>query len=198
MSRSIGLAHIIREDDGTSTGVWGAVCAEERVSADLRVRRRQAVDRRLRRTDPAVPRRRAPGRPGAFFNSIPAADRLHVETLTRTLHLLNAAACLSAGRSIFINFDPSVFIERAIADAALRDMRLVLHEAGIDPRRIVCEVTEQKSASQEALFALRGGAAEPTASASPSTTTARDDSDMNRIRELQPDIVKFDASGSPG
>ena len=39
----------------------------------------------------------------------------------------------------------------AVADGALRDMRLVLHEAGIDPRRIVCEVTEQKSASSEAL-----------------------------------------------
>ncbi|TIN58942.1 MAG: EAL domain-containing protein, partial [Mesorhizobium sp.] len=23
MSRSVGLAHIIRQDDGTSTGVWG-------------------------------------------------------------------------------------------------------------------------------------------------------------------------------
>ena len=46
----------------------------------------------------------------------PAADRLHVETLTRTLHLLNAGACLPAEASIFINFDPSVFSDRAIAE----------------------------------------------------------------------------------
>ena len=56
--------------------------------------------------------------------------------------------------AIFINFDPSLFGERAIADGALRDMRLVLHEADIDPRRIVCEVTEQKSASSEALHSF--------------------------------------------
>ncbi|TKB05710.1 MAG: EAL domain-containing protein, partial [Mesorhizobium sp.] len=94
------------------------------------------------------------------FNSCPAVDRLHIEALTRTLHLLNAGACLPRDASIFINFDPSVFTDRSIADKALRDMRLVLHEADIDPRRVVCEVTEQKSASQETLYnfveALRG------------------------------------------
>ena len=61
------------------------------------------------------------------------------------------APVLDPETAIFINFDPSLFGERALADAALRDMLLVLHEADIDPRRIVCEVTEQKSASTEAL-----------------------------------------------
>jgi EAL domain-containing protein (putative c-di-GMP-specific phosphodiesterase class I) len=119
-------------------------------------------------------------------------DRLHVETLTRTLHLLNAGACLPEEASIFVNFDPSVFVDRAIADTALREMRLVLHEAGIDPGRVVCEVTEQRSASQETLYnfvaALRANGFRIAVD-----DYGADDSDINRIKELRPDIVKFDA-----
>ncbi|RUZ95304.1 EAL domain-containing protein, partial [Mesorhizobium sp. M7A.F.Ca.CA.002.05.1.1] len=117
---------------------------------------------------------------------------LHIEALTRTLHLLNAGACLPREASIFVNFDPSVFTERAVADAALREMRLVLHEAGIDPRRVVCEVTEQRSASQEALHgfvaALRANGFRIAVD-----DYGADDSDINRVKELKPDIVKFDA-----
>ena len=119
-------------------------------------------------------------------------DRLHVEALTRTLHLLNAGACLPQEASIFINFDPSVFTERAIADNALREMRLVLHEAGIDPGRVVCEVTEQRSASQETLHsfvaALKGNGFRIAVD-----DYGADESDIGRIKELKPDIVKFDA-----
>jgi EAL domain-containing protein (putative c-di-GMP-specific phosphodiesterase class I) len=119
-------------------------------------------------------------------------DRLHVETLTRTLHFLNAAACLPPHASIFVNFDPSIFTDRAIADSALSDMRHVLAAVLIDPRRVVCEVTEQKSRSQEALFAF------VVALKADGFRIAIDDygaehSDMDRIRRLRPDIVKFDA-----
>jgi EAL domain-containing protein (putative c-di-GMP-specific phosphodiesterase class I) len=85
-----------------------------------------------------------------------------------------------------------VFTDRAIVDLALRDMRLVLHEAGIDARRVVCEVTEQKSASQETLnsFVERS-----RANGFPHCRRrlGADESDINRIKQLKPDIVKFDA-----
>jgi EAL domain-containing protein (putative c-di-GMP-specific phosphodiesterase class I) len=133
-----------------------------------------------------------PQSPMSFFNTCPTVDRLHIEALTRTLHLLNAGACLPREASIFINFDPSVFTDRSIADKALRDMRLVLHEAGIETHRIVCEVTEQKSASQETLYnfveALRANGFRIAVD-----DYGADESDINRIKELRPDIVKFDA-----
>ena len=71
-------------------------------------------------------------------------------------------------------------------------MRLVLHEADVDPRRIVCEVTEQKSASSEALHsfvqALRAHGFRIAVD-----DYGAHDSDIERIRVLKPDIVKFDA-----
>jgi EAL domain-containing protein (putative c-di-GMP-specific phosphodiesterase class I) len=191
LSRSIGLAHIIRHDDGTSTGVWGIYTLQSAFQpifafkeGKLSVVAFEGLIRPFRDGEPQSP--------VSFFGTCPAGDRLHIEALTRTLHLLNAGACLPQEASIFINFDPSVFTDRGIADKALRDMRLVLHEAGIDPPRIVCEVTEQKSASQEALYefveALRANGFRIAVD-----DFGADESDIHRIKELKPDIVKFDA-----
>lgn len=191
MTRSVGLAHIVRQDDGTSTGIWGVYVLKSAFQpifafrgGKVSIAAFEGLLRPFRDGEPISP--------GVFFNSIPAADRLHVETLARTLHLLNAGRFLDPAASLFINFDPSVFSEPSIADHALRDMRLVLHEAGIDPKRIVCEVTEQKSASQDTLYgfvaALRRHGFRIAVD-----DYGSDDSDINRIRELKPDIVKFDA-----
>lgn len=191
VSRSIGLAHIIRQEDGAAVGVWGSHTLKSAFQpifafegGKLEIAAFEGLIRPFRVGRPVSP--------GAFFGSVPAADRLHVETLCRTLHLLNAGIFLDPATSIFINFDPSVFSERAIADTALKDMRLVLHEAGIDARRIVCEVTEQKAASEQALFdfvaALRAHGFRIAVD-----DYGSDESDIRRIRELKPDIVKFDA-----
>ena len=191
MSRSIGLAHLIRNDDGTSSGVWGIYTLQSAFQpifafkeGKLSVAAFEGLIRPFRGGEPQSPM--------SFFSTCPAGDRLHIEALTRTLHLLNAGACLPQEASIFVNFDPSVFTERSIVDNALRDMRLVLHEAGIDPRRIVCEVTEQRSASQETLYsfveALRANGFRIAVD-----DYGADESDINRIKELKPDIVKFDA-----
>jgi EAL domain-containing protein (putative c-di-GMP-specific phosphodiesterase class I) len=191
LSRSIGLAHIIRQDDGTSTGVWGLYTLKSAFQpifafkdGRLPLAGFEGLIRPFREGQVQSP--------AVFFGTCPAADRLHIEALTRTLHLLNAGACLPEEASIFINFDPSVFVDRNVADNALREMRLVLHEANIDPRRVVCEVTEQRSASQETLYdfvaALKANGFRIAVD-----DYGADDSDINRIRQLKPDIVKFDA-----
>jgi EAL domain-containing protein (putative c-di-GMP-specific phosphodiesterase class I) len=191
VARSVGLAHIIRQDDGTSVGVWGVFTLKSAFQpifafdrGKVRIAAFEGLVRPFRGEEALSPYN--------FFGLIPAADRLHVETLTRTLHLLNAGACLDPSARIFVNFDPSLFVERAVVEGALRDMRLVLHEAGIDPRRIVCEVTEQTSASSETLdafvLALRMHGFRIAVD-----DYGAHDSDAERVRALKPDIVKFDA-----
>lgn len=191
MSKSIGLAHIIRHDDGSATGVWGVHVLRSAFqpiyafqSGRLLVTAFEGLIRPFRGAD-AVP-------PGMFFAVVDSAERLQVESLTRTLHLLNAATFVPRSASIFINFDPSVFLDRSISEHALRDMRQVLNETGIDPRRIVCEVTEKKPASEEALFdfvrALKANGLRIAVD-----DFGSDESDIKRIRDIKPDIVKFDA-----
>ena len=130
--------------------------------------------------------------PGAFFAGVPAADRMHVETLARTLHLINAGAFLDKRASLFLNFDPSLFSDRELTETVLKDMRRVLGEAGIEPGRIVCEVTEQPTASSHALYnfvqALRENGFRIAID-----DYGAEDSGIQRINDLKPDIVKFDA-----
>ena len=191
MSRSSGLAHIVRQDDGTVAGVWGVYVLKSAFQpifafqgGKVAIAAFEGLIRPFREGQPVSP--------GLFFRSVPAVDRFHVETLTRTLHLLNAGACLDPAATIFVNFDPSLFTDREVVDVAIREMRLVLHEAGLHPERIVCEVTEQKSASTET---LRQFVASLRASGFRIAVDdyGADDSDIARIEELRPDIVKFDA-----
>ncbi|MCA0278732.1 MAG: EAL domain-containing protein [Proteobacteria bacterium] len=191
MSKSIGLAQSIRHDDGSVTGVWGTYALRSAFQPIFSFHGNRllasAYEGLIRpfRGDEPVP-------PGVFFGAINGIERLQVETLTRTLHLRNAAVFLPQDAAIFINFDPSVFIDRSISEHALHDMRQVLNEAGVDPRRIVCEVTEKKAASEQALFdfvdALKANGFRIAVD-----DFGSDESDIKRIRDIKPDIVKFDA-----
>lgn len=191
MSRSVALNHIIRHDDGTSTGVWGLYTLKSAFQPIFAFREGRlsavAFEGLIRPFRDGVPQS-----PAAFFDACEGLDRLHVETLTRTLHLLNAGACLPPEASIFVNFDPSVFVDRNVCETALRDMRLTLHEAAIEPGRVVCEVTERPSASQEALHVfvetLRADGFRIAID-----DFGAEESDIGRIKALKPDIVKFDA-----
>lgn len=192
MSRSVGTGHIIRQDNGIATGSWGSFFLETAFQPIFAFQPDEqpklvAYEGLVR---PSLGGERIS--PMIFFNAIAPAERLNVETLTRTLHLLNGAACLPQEASIFVNFDPSLFTERAVADSALRDMRHVMEEVGISPCRVVCEVTEQKAASAAALRAF------VEALRANGLRIAIDDygaenSDIRRVKALRPDIVKFDA-----
>ncbi|MFN3547579.1 MAG: EAL domain-containing protein [Mesorhizobium sp.] len=191
MSRSAGLAHIVRNADGTSSGVWGVHTLQSAFQpifafedGKLRITAFEGLIRAFRDDEPVSP--------GSFFQAVPAVDRFHVETLTRTLHLLNAGACLDPDTALFVNFDPSLFSDRAVVEVALRDMRLVMHEAGIHPSRVVCEMTEQKTGSRSTLH-LFVGLLRTHGFRIDVDDYGADESDMSRIDDLRPDIVKFDA-----
>jgi len=186
------IDHISRQANGTAVGIWGRFLLRSAfqpifafVDGKLKITAYEGLIRPFESGKPVSP--------GAFFGSIKAIDRFRIETLTRTLHVLNASSRIGADASLFLNFDPSVFTDRVIADNALQDLRLVLHEAGIDPARVVCELTEKKSGSDEAMFgfvqALRANRFRIAVD-----DYGADDSDMGRIEDIKPDIIKFDAA----
>ena len=191
MSHATVLAHIARHDDRTASGAWAGYTLRSAFQPIFAFRPGRleivAYEGLIRpfRGGVAVA-------PADFFRAVPAGDRLNVETLTRTLHLLNAASFLQPPAMLFVNFDPSVFIDRELAAAALRGMRLTLHEAGIEPRRIVCEVTEQRSASLPVLVSFVASLRDHGFRIAVDDYGAAE-SDMDRVAALRPDIVKFDA-----
>lgn len=184
-------SRIVQDGEGTSTGIWGPFVLRSAFqpifafeAGKLPVSAFEALLRPFRGEEQLQPL--------AFLNSILAAERLPVENLLQTLHLLNAARWLPQQAAVFVNFDPSVFVDPAVAEATIHEMRVTLAETDIDPHRIVCEVTEKEIVSQEALFALVA-ALRASGFRIAVDDYGADDSDMGRIRDLHPDIVKFDA-----
>lgn len=49
-----------------------------------------------------------PGTPRTFFDGIPAADRLYVETMCRVLHLRNFRNIGVDGLDLFFNYNPLI------------------------------------------------------------------------------------------
>lgn len=193
MGRPGGFAQIVQKDDGSRIAIWGIYELRSAFQpifafdddAKVRIAAFECLIRPFRAGAPVSPHR--------FFSSVEADERGEIETLTRNLHLLNAGVFLDPSASIFVNFDPSQFPDRETVDEALRDMRLMLHEAKLDAARIVCELTEQKSKSPLALQNLMMSLRDHGFRIAVDDFGA-EDSDYERIVKMQPDIVKFDAA----
>lgn len=183
-------SHLVQEDDGAWHAAWSPFILKSAFQpiyafqgGKLAVVAFEALLRPTRDGQPVPPL--------TFFAELPAAERVFIENLSHSLHLLNAAH-LPPEAEIFINFDPSVFVDKGVAETVIRRMRVILGETGIDPRRIVCEITEKRALSQDVLFSL---VSQLRASGLRIAVDdyGVDDSDIGRIRDLHPDIVKFDA-----
>ena len=192
MSKSGGFDRIVQREDGVRIAVWGVYELNSAFQpifsfgedAKLTISAFECLIRPFRQGQAFTPQK--------FFSGIQPGERIEVETLMRNLHLLNAGEFIDPSASIFVNFDPSQFPDRQSVDDALRDMRLVLHQAKMEPGRIVCEITEQKSASplalQNLLMSLRAHEFRIAVD-----DFGAEESDFKRIVEMNPDIVKFDA-----
>ncbi|MBD0414600.1 EAL domain-containing protein [Oryzicola mucosus] len=190
MPRNTALAHIIRQDDGSSVGVWGEYVLHSAFQPIFAFKDERLVVIAFEGLMRPFHGEEALS-PYIFLSRLAPSDRLDIETLTRNLHLVNAAAFLPVEADIFVNFNPSLFTHQTVVEQALQDMRSVLDIAGIAPARLVCEVTEQKSGSREALRQLVE-ALRKCGFRIAVDDYGSDESDMNRIRELRPDIIKFD------
>ena len=130
--------------------------------------------------------------PDRFFPLIRGGDRFKVENLCRDLHLRNMARFTEVPAVLFANFDPSVFGERGRTRMEVARMERLAGEIGIPSDRIVCEITEKRALSPDALHhlvdCLRGAGYRIALD-----DYGADESDADRIESIAPDIVKFDA-----
>lgn len=192
MTHNGEIARILRRQDGTRVAAWGGY---ELYSAfqpifsfeddgKLSLAACECLLRPFRNGTPVSPHK--------FFQTVPRDERAEIETVTRHLHLLNAGAFVDRSRLVFVNFDPSQFATTQSVDDALRSLRLVISQAGLEPARIVCELTEQKSPSPQALKSLMQSLRKHGFRIAVDDFGA-EESDFERIVQMNPDIVKFDA-----
>jgi EAL domain-containing protein (putative c-di-GMP-specific phosphodiesterase class I) len=182
--------HISRHDDGTYGAVWGPFMLKsgfqpifKMAAGSTHIGAFEALCRPMRNGNEIAP--------GQFFPLVPPSESYRVELQTRAVHVLNAPVVLTDREWLFLNFDPSMFTDTAGIITALDVLDETLLIADIDRKRIVCEVTEHKTTENNLLSLV-------TQIRNRGLRIAVDDfgadsSDMERVRKLLPDIVKFDA-----
>lgn len=190
MVRSAAIDQLARQPNGSYVGIWGKYLLRSAFqpifafgNGKMDIVAYEGLIRPFENGKPVSP--------GEFFGSINALDRFGVETLTRNLHVLNSTLRMDAHAKLFLNFDPSVFVDRAISEAALRDLKFALNQTGIGSARVVCELTEHKSGSDETLFEFVR-TLKSTGFKIAIDDYGADESDYTRVQSLQPDIIKFD------
>jgi EAL domain-containing protein (putative c-di-GMP-specific phosphodiesterase class I) len=182
--------HIRQHDDGSYTAIWGPFLLKsgfqpifKMAGGPARIGAFEALCRPFR--DGLA------SSPGKFFPLVPAEEGFQVELQTRAVHVLNAPSVLVGSEWLFLNFDPSMFRSKNSIEEALTILDETLEIAGLSRRRIVCEVTEHRTEEAHLLWLV--GAMRDRGFKIAVDDYGADDSDMERVRKLSPDIIKFDA-----
>lgn len=86
-----------------------------------------------------------------FLGNVPPRDRLFVESLCNALHLRNHHNVGLPWLELFVSYNPRGSSEFLSEMAALAE---ILDEIDLDPRLVVCEISEAAALDQETLLAL--------------------------------------------
>ncbi|TIW35515.1 MAG: EAL domain-containing protein [Mesorhizobium sp.] len=133
-----------------------------------------------------------PVAPRVFFGSLPAADRLFVETMCRMLHLRNFRNIGVEGLDLFFNYNPLINDHLGRALAEIRLMTRHLGELDLYPGMLVCEITEQAANDKVLISLVREMRRDGIRIAIDDFGTGH--STEERIALLAPDIVKIDGA----
>jgi EAL domain-containing protein (putative c-di-GMP-specific phosphodiesterase class I) len=130
--------------------------------------------------------------PAVFFESVPPADRLFVETMCRMLHLANFRNIGVDGLALFFNYDPLINGHLGRALAEIRLMTRHLGDLDLEPAMLVCEITEQAADDHVLASIVREMRRDGIRIAIDDFGTGH--STEERIDLLAPDIVKIDGT----
>lgn len=127
-----------------------------------------------------------------FFAGTCEADKLFIESMCKALHIRNFKPSGIENLDLYFNFDPASYSSLEPAIREIRYMARRLGELGINPKLLVCEITETAAIDDDILLELvretrRHG-----------IRIAIDDfgsgqSGWERFDLIEPDLVKIDA-----
>ncbi len=128
-----------------------------------------------------------------LFETIPAEDKLFIESMCRALHLRNLRAAGLNDIDLFFNYDPS---SNASLEPSIREIRYTseqLSKLGINPRKLVCEITENAALDDDVLLELvREMRRHCIRIAIDDFGTGQ--SDWERFELIRPDMIKIDSN----
>jgi EAL domain-containing protein (putative c-di-GMP-specific phosphodiesterase class I) len=132
-------------------------------------------------------------RPAQFFPDVASDDKMMIDSLCRTLHILNTGALKRSKARLFVNFHPGMFVTASDIRREVEQIRLAAHEANLGVERIVCEITQKQDDSADMLSLFVRELRQHGFRIAIDEYGA-DERDAARLALLRPDYVKFEAS----
>ena len=129
--------------------------------------------------------------PSVFFSALTDSDRYRLDRLSQELHIKNWVVKSDPDACLFINMEACCLGQNAMNT---RGIALAVSKArlwGIDPEKLVLEVTESDAASQKALVYFVDSLRECGVRIAVDDFGV-DSSNIERVRALRPDFVKLD------
>ncbi len=134
-----------------------------------------------------------PCSPAEFFERVPEDERMAVDGLCRSLHILNTGALGRREAALIINFQAGLYTTPQAIRQEVEWLRLAAHEAGLPPARIACEIREHPRDDLDTLvsFATR---LHDSGFAIAIDNYTGEDHDLERLERLKPQFVTFDTA----
>ena len=186
------FSSLVREVDGTWSTAYGTFNLKSALQPIFRRTMNGALD-----IDPfeglVRPHRNGePVTPGEFFSLVAPEDIENIDSILRTIHILNTGRLNRSRARVFVNFHPGLFQTPAKMRQEVERMRLTAHEAGMTADRIVCEISEKKVSDTQMVadFAYH---MHDIGFRVALDDYGAGDSDIDRVKLIKPDYVKFEA-----
>lgn len=126
-----------------------------------------------------------------FFASLDPATAFEADWACLAVHLVNAAAWDMPATRLFVNLNPTVCHLMIKSEKLFEEFAALANRLGMSPDMIVCEISEQRVGSDEAL-ALLGRKLRGLGFHIAIDDFGPAGSNLVRVIELEPSIVKID------
>ena len=134
-----------------------------------------------------------PCSPSEFFDRVPEEERMAVDGLCRSLHILNTGALGRREAALIINFHAGLYTTSQAIRQEVEWLRLAAHEAGLPPARIACEIREHPQDNLDTLTSFAARLHDSGFTIAIDNYTG-EDRDLERLERLKPQFVAFDTA----
>lgn len=186
------FSSLVREVDGTWSTAYGTFNLKSALQPIFRRTMNGALDIDSFEGLVRPHRNGEPVTPGEFFSLVAPEDIENIDSILRTIHILNTGRLNRSRARVFVNFHPGLFQTPAKMRQEVERMRLTAHEAGMTADRIVCEISEKKVSDTQMVadFAYH---MHDIGFRVALDDYGAGDSDIDRVKLIKPDYVKFEA-----
>lgn len=128
--------------------------------------------------------------PSQFFPLVAPEDLPAVDSLLRSIHILNAGLLQRDRTLVLVSFQPPLFTDGVQLRHEIDRIRLAAHEARLTPERIICDVSAGSGNGKliaRTIEQLRGAGLRVSIS-----NYEASEHDIQDVLALRPDFVRFD------